>query len=79
MAVTRCVCFRKRFSELKRLAEARGWQELADVARATGCTTGCGSCAPYIRAMLVTGHTSFAVRDGDGPPRPCAPEPWDEA
>jgi len=28
-----------------------------------GCGRGCALCVPYIRAMLATGRTSFAVDD----------------
>jgi bacterioferritin-associated ferredoxin len=77
MAVTRCVCYRKSFAELKKQAEAEGWVTAAEISLATGCGLGCGGCQPYLQAMLDTGATCFAVRQGDEPPRPCPPEPWD--
>ncbi|MEO1510434.1 MAG: (2Fe-2S)-binding protein [Planctomycetota bacterium] len=54
MPVDRCVCHRVMFAELLRLAEAEGL-DLAALAERTGCTTGCGTCEPYIRASLATG------------------------
>jgi len=79
MAVVRCVCYRKSFTELKQLATARGWTTSSQIATATNCTLGCGSCLPYITAMLDTGHTSFAVAEPGNAPRPCPPDPWDPA
>lgn len=78
MAVTRCVCYRRTFAEL--LAESRrnGWKTVAQIGLGTGCGLGCGGCRPYLQAMLDTGATCFSVREGDQPPRPCAPEPWDK-
>ncbi|MDA3960311.1 MAG: (2Fe-2S)-binding protein [Planctomycetota bacterium] len=78
MAVTRCVCFRKSLSELKDLAAQRGWTSVDEIAAATGCTTGCGACKPYVAAMLATGATCFAVkRANEELPQACTPDPWD--
>ena len=77
MPVTRCVCFRGTFRALLARARAEGWTTVAEIGAATGCGSGCGGCRPYLAAMLATGATTFAVRSGDGPPVPCAPEPWD--
>lgn len=78
MAVTRCVCFRRSFADLARLAARRGWTTVDQVAAATGCTTGCGGCRPYVAAMLATGATCFAVKaPGAARPQPCPPDPWD--
>ncbi|MEL7472904.1 MAG: (2Fe-2S)-binding protein [Planctomycetota bacterium] len=60
MAVDRCVCHDVTFEQLITLHRAEGLslQQLADV---TGCTTGCGTCRPYIEAALRTGVTDFPV------------------
>lgn len=79
MAVTKCVCFNRRFADLLPQARAAGWTTIAAIATHTGCGTGCGGCRRYLAAMLATGHTSFAVCMDDQPPRPAAPEPWEEA
>jgi bacterioferritin-associated ferredoxin len=77
MAVTKCVCFRRRFAELLPFARANGWTTAGQIADATGCGTGCGGCRPYLAAMLATGATAFRVRIDDQPPVPCEPDPWD--
>jgi NAD(P)H-nitrite reductase large subunit len=74
MAVTRCVCFKTLFSDLLPLARRNGWTTVRQIGDATGCGTGCGSCRPYLAAMLDTGATSFHVRMDDAPPVPCPPE-----
>ena len=77
MAVTRCVCYARTFKELQTLSEQHGWTKVADISRHTGCGTGCGSCVPYLQAMLRTGATCFRVREGNAPPQACDPDPWD--
>jgi len=77
MAVTRCVCFRRRFADLLPLARSRGLATVDAIAAATGCGSGCGGCRPYLDAMLATGATCFRVRDGEHPPQPGPPDPWD--
>lgn len=77
MAVTRCVCFQTRFRDLWPRCQAEGWTTVAEIAAATQCGTGCGGCRPYLRAMLTTGHTCFAVRDEQGRIEPADPDPWD--
>ncbi len=74
MSVDRCVCHDVTFAALRALAkesDARAGtvdadhavveHALKEIRRATGCTTGCGTCEPYIRLMLRTGRTRFAV------------------
>ena len=77
MAVTRCVCFKKRFADLLPLVRARGWTTLDEIGRATGCGTGCRGCRPYLAQMLVSGATCFRVTMDGLPPEPCAKDPWD--
>lgn len=60
MPVDRCVCHSVPFTELKELADA-GMNSIDQLADDTGCCTGCGMCEPYVRLMLRTGQTSFAV------------------
>ena len=74
MSVDRCVCHNVTFAALKTLAkeiDPRAATDEADaqvvelalseLRRVTGCTTGCGTCEPYIRLMLKSGRTRFAV------------------
>lgn len=59
--VRACLCYPHSFAELKRMAEAHGWQSIEDVAAAVGCGSGCGLCRPYLLEMLETGATAFDV------------------
>jgi len=77
MAVTRCVCYPHTFREVLAIARAKNLVSVADIGREMGCGLGCGGCRPYLQAVLDTGVTSYSVRLDDGPPKPCAPEPWD--
>lgn len=60
MPVDRCVCHSVTFETLKALS-AREGLGLAELAKKTGCCTGCSTCTPYVRLMLKTGHTVFPV------------------
>ncbi len=79
MSVDRCVCHNVTFASLKALAQqidprAAAGEADADVVdralrelrRVTGCTSGCGMCEPYIREMLRSGRTRFAVFESFG-------------
>ena len=58
--VSRCVCMDVSFAELKSLAEREGI-DADEACRRTGCGSGCGLCAPYIRAALAIGVTELPV------------------
>lgn len=77
MAVVRCVCHQKSFAELRALARTHGWCTAAEVSLETSCGLGCGSCRPYLEAMMETGATSFAVAQPGEKPKPTKPDPWD--
>ncbi len=55
------MCHSRSFAELKRMADALGWQSVAEITAAVGCGGGCGLCRPYLRKMLDTGETAFDV------------------
>jgi bacterioferritin-associated ferredoxin len=57
--VTHCICAKRSFADLLSQARAAGWANVADLERATGCGARCGLCRPYLRAVLITGTTSF--------------------
>lgn len=60
LPVTRCVCHELEFAALKDLAQTMNFD--FDQLRAwSGCCTGCGTCEPYVRLMLKSGQTRFAV------------------
>lgn len=77
MSVTRCVCAARTFASLGEQAAAAGWTTVAELAAHTEAGNGCRSCRPYLAAMLRTGCTRFAVREGTADPEPCARQGWD--
>jgi bacterioferritin-associated ferredoxin len=68
--VRACICYPCSFALLKMRAESEGWTTLEDIAHATQCGTGCGTCRPYLQKMLETGETAFDVI---WPPAPWEP------
>lgn len=57
--IDRCVCFNKKFSELKEFCkDAKNSSELKEIAK---CCTKCRLCTPYIEAMIKTGKTVFIL------------------
>lgn len=74
MPVTRCICHDITFAELRALSQQLAAPEgslpsrpidashtLEALQARTSCGTGCGTCIPYIKVMLKTGHTSLPV------------------
>ncbi|GEM_PF-1273351 len=57
--VSRCVCHRVEFSEIKRLAQEG--LSIAEISERTKCCTGCGLCRAYVYVVLTTGATSIPV------------------
>ena len=66
MRVDRCVCFDVTFRTLKACVEETGCGQEGLTVR-FGCGRACGLCLPYIRRMLETGETSFALIPPAGP------------
>jgi bacterioferritin-associated ferredoxin len=60
LPVTRCVCMELEFAELQRLAHTMS-MDFEALRAWSACCTGCGTCEPYVRLMLETGATAFAV------------------
>lgn len=60
LPVTKCVCHDLEFAALKDLARAMDF-DFEKLRAWSGCCTGCGTCEPYVRLMLKTGATRFAV------------------
>jgi bacterioferritin-associated ferredoxin len=48
------------FADLQRLARSMN-MDFEALRAWSGCCTGCGTCEPYVRLMLETGATAFAV------------------
>lgn len=59
--VRACLCYPHTFAELKEMAAVQGWKTVEEITEAVGCGSGCGLCRPYLRKMLETGETAFAV------------------
>ena len=59
--VTRCVCFGRRFSELKAIAQKHKIRTLEDLQKIVQFGENCQRCHPYIRKMLESGETIFEV------------------
>lgn len=55
--VTRCVCTRRTFAELK----ASGLKTCEEIAAEFGSGGECGLCRVYIQRMLDTGETEFPL------------------
>ena len=61
-SVTRCVCHRVTFEELRDYARETG-KNLDDLIAEKKCCGGCQMCRPYVEKMMHTGETAF--RPGD--------------
>jgi bacterioferritin-associated ferredoxin len=58
MQVTRCICQKVTFDEMKMFIDQSG-ADLDQLQDEYGCGLVCGLCTPYICRMLETGETSF--------------------
>jgi bacterioferritin-associated ferredoxin len=58
IVIDRCICYDRRFSELKDAADVDHLQ-LDELTSRFGCGSCCGVCRPYIERMLETGETVF--------------------
>jgi bacterioferritin-associated ferredoxin len=61
--VTRCVCHRIAFSDLKAEAERRKLTSCRELVQAGLCGGGCSMCIPYVEKMMKTGLTEFVPGD----------------
>ena len=77
MSVARCVCHQRTFADLKALCAANDWTTVGEISLETNCGLGCGSCRPYLAAMLDTGAISFTVAEPGQKPKPTVPDPWE--
>ncbi len=59
--VIRCVCFNKRFSELKKIARKRNATTIEELQQYVRFGHNCQRCHPYVKLMLKTGQTQFDV------------------
>ena len=61
MPVTRCVCFHKKFTELKKIAQAHNCRNIEELQEIVTFGENCKRCHPYVKKMLETGETVFEV------------------
>jgi bacterioferritin-associated ferredoxin len=61
--VTKCVCRRITFAEIKEIANQRGVALIDHLIEDKVCCTGCGMCKPYVKKMLATGEVEFKPGD----------------
>ena len=66
--VTRCVCFGKKFSELKKIALNYNIKTIEELQKYVRFGENCKRCHPYVNLMLKTGQTEFE-------PLPHTPKP----
>lgn len=60
MQIDRCVCFNRRFADLRRVAEKTGAATVEALQQEVVFGRKCGLCHPYVRRMLRTGETVFS-------------------
>ncbi len=57
--VTRCVCFGKKFTELKKIATRHNATTINELQKHVRFGENCKRCHPYVKLMLETGQTEF--------------------
>lgn len=59
--VSSCICLRKSFAEIKKLAERMEYSSVSELQANGICSTNCKLCLPYVAEMLKTGETEFTA------------------
>ena len=59
--VARCVCFGKKFSELKKIALKHNATTIEELQKHVRFGDNCKRCHPYVQLMLETGQTEFEL------------------
>ena len=57
--ISRCICHKKDFCELKEVADSRGFSSVEEFQAEKMAASSCGLCIPYLREVLRTGETEF--------------------
>lgn len=57
--VNRCICHNKMFNEIKSYSQKYNITSVDELQEIGFCSTNCGLCIPYIKAMFETGETEF--------------------
>ena len=61
--VSKCVCKRITFKELKDVTQEKGIGSLEQIIEEKLACTACGMCKPYVSKMMVTGVCEFKPGD----------------
>ncbi len=59
--VDRCVCYEKKFSEMKAVIDAKGLRTIEELKKYMVFGENCGLCIPYVQMIFKTGKTTFDV------------------
>ncbi|SHF64264.1 hypothetical protein SAMN05443144_11160 [Fodinibius roseus] len=57
--INRCICHNRMFAEIKRYSREHNITSVHELQEIGFCSTNCGLCIPYIKAMLETAETEF--------------------
>lgn len=58
-SVSKCICHKRSFEEIKEYAEQQGFTSIKELQADDYCSCSCGLCIPYIELMFTTGETEF--------------------
>lgn len=62
MAIDRCICHKITFSDIKKIANEKGYSTIEELQKANISSTNCKLCKPYVKEMLRSGKTSFPIK-----------------
>jgi len=62
MSVDRCICHKITFSDIKKIADEKGYSTIEELQKANISSTNCKLCQPYVKEMLRNGKTSFPIK-----------------
>jgi bacterioferritin-associated ferredoxin len=65
MTVTKCVCYNKTFAEMKARMDEKNLTTFDDLKNELCFGENCKICVPYVRKMIQTGETAFALLPKD--------------
>lgn len=57
--VTKCICFDKDFSELKRIIDNKKLKSFEELQEIITFGKNCALCVPYVKQIFITGKTEF--------------------
>lgn len=57
--VSRCICHKKSFEEIKEFASNEGINKVEELQALSYCSNSCQMCKPYVELIFETGETAF--------------------